>query len=97
MGRDQNEENLGEVINRLLKAYGLEEGYYAAAISTYWEKLMGPAIAKRTGRISIEKGVLKVQVTSAPLREELSYSKDKIVQMINREIGQRLIKSVEIY
>ncbi|MCH2216106.1 MAG: DUF721 domain-containing protein [Bacteroidota bacterium] len=97
MSRDQNEENLGEVIDRLLKAYGLEEGYYAAAISTYWENLMGPAVAKRTGRITIERGVLKVEVTSAPLREELSYSKEKIVQMINREIGQRLIKSVEIY
>lgn len=97
MSRDQNEENLGEVIDRLLKAYGLEEGYYAAAISTYWENLMGPAVAKRTGRITIERGVLKVEVTSAPLREELSYSKEKIVQMINLEIGQRLIKSVEIY
>ena len=97
MSRDQNEENLGEVIDRLLKAYGLEEGYYAAAISTYWENLMGPVVAKRTGRIAIERGVLKVEVTSAPLREELSYSKEKIVQMINREIGQRLIKSVEIY
>lgn len=97
MSRDQNEENLGEVINRLLKAYGLEEGYYAAAVSTYWEKLMGPAVARRTGRISIEKGVLKVEVTSAALREELSYAKEKIKTAINKEIGQRLIKEVEVY
>jgi hypothetical protein len=97
MGRDQNDENLGQVIDRLLRAYGLEEGYYAAAVATYWEKLMGPAVAKRTGKIKIEKGILKVQITSAPLREELSYSKDKIVQVINREIGHRLITGVEIY
>ncbi len=97
MGRDQNEENLGQVIDRLLKAYGLEEGYYAAAISTYWEKIMGAAIAKRTGRISIDKGVLKVEVTSSVLREELSYAKDKIIRNINQEIGHRIVKGVQIY
>jgi predicted nucleic acid-binding Zn ribbon protein len=97
MNRDQNEENLGEVIERLLKAYGLEEGYYAAAVSTYWEKLMGPAVAKRTGKISIEKGVLKVEVDSPALREELSYAKEKIKTNINKEIGQRLIREVEVY
>mgnify|MGYP006292519439 CR=1 FL=1 len=97
MNRDQNEENLGEVIHRLLKAYGLEEGYYAAAVATHWEKLMGPAVARRTGRITIEKGVLKVEVTSPALREELSYAKDKVITAINREIGVRLVKEVEIY
>jgi predicted nucleic acid-binding Zn ribbon protein len=97
MRRDQNEENLGGVINRLLKAYGLEEGYYTAAVTTYWEKMMGPSIARRTGKIKIERGVLKVEVTSSALREELSYSKDKIIQTINREIGQQLIKEVEIF
>ena len=97
MRRDKNEEELGSVINRLLKAYGLEEGYYTAAVTTYWEKLMGPAVARHTGKIKIEKGILKVQITSAALREELSYSKEKIVHLINREIGHRLIKSVELY
>lgn len=97
MRRDKNEEHLGGVINRLLKAYGLEEGYYAAAVATYWEKLMGPAVARHTGKIKIEKGILKVQVSSATLRQELSYAKENIVQTINKEIGHRLITGVEIY
>ncbi|MCZ4408507.1 DUF721 domain-containing protein [Cryomorphaceae bacterium 1068] len=97
MRRDKNEEELGDVINRLLKAYGLEEGYYTAAVTTYWEKLMGPAVARHTGKIKIEKGILKVQVTSAALRQELSYDKENIVRTINKEIGHRLITGVEIH
>ncbi|HKK40046.1 MAG TPA: DUF721 domain-containing protein [Cryomorphaceae bacterium] len=97
MRRDQNEEELGGVIHRLLKAYGLEEGYYTAAVTTYWEKMMGPAVARHTGKIKIEKGILKVQITSAALRQELSYGKKNIIQALNKEIGQRLIKEVEIY
>jgi len=96
MSRSDNEENLGSAIERLLKAYGLEEGYYAAAIVTHWEKLMGPAIARRTQSIKIQKGVLIVKIESAALRQELSYAKDKIVTQINRELGIRIIKSVEL-
>ena len=97
MRRVNNEEELGGVINRLLRAYGLEEGYYTAAVTTYWEKFMGPAVARHTGKIKIEKGILKVQITSAALRQELSYGKENIIQALNKEIGHRLIQRVEIF
>lgn len=96
MSRSENEETLGNAITRLLKAYGLEEGYYAAAIVTHWEKLMGPAIARRTQSIKIQNGVLIVKIESAALRQELSYAKDKIMTQINKELGLRIIKSVEL-
>lgn len=96
MSRSENEETLGNAIERLLKAYGLEEGYYAAAIVTHWEKLMGPAVARRTQSIKIQNGVLIVKIESAALRQELSYSKDKIMTTINKELGLRIIKSVEL-
>ncbi len=96
MSRSDNEENLGSAIERLLKAYGLEEGYYAAAVVTHWEKLMGPAIARRTQSIKIQKGVLIVKIESAALRQELSYAKEKIATQINKELGIRIIKSVEL-
>lgn len=96
MGRDQNEESLGGVIDRLLKAYGLEDGYYAAAVITHWEKLMGPAIARRTKEIKLDKGTLTIFIESASLRQELSFAKEKIVSKINAEMGLDLVKRVEL-
>lgn len=96
MSREKNEETLEHVIDRLLKAYGLEEGYYAAAIVTHWEKMMGPAIARRTKEVKLQKGVLTIWIESASLRQELSYAKDKIAEKINVEMGKRLVKSVEL-
>ena len=96
MSRKNNENSLGEAIEMLLKAYGLEEGYYAAAVTTHWENLMGPAIARRTQSIKIKNGVLIVKIESAALRQELSYGKEKIVQQINQKLGVRIIKSVEL-
>jgi predicted nucleic acid-binding Zn ribbon protein len=96
MGRDQNEESLGGVIDRLLKAYGLEDGYYAAAVITHWEKLMGPAIARRTKEIKLDKGTLTIFIESASLRQELSFAKEKIASKINAEMGMDLVKRVEL-
>ena len=94
MSRNDNEEPLGKAIDRMLKAYGLEEGYYAAAVATYWEALMGPAVARRTGEIKLEKGVLRIRIESAALRQELSYGKDKIIDRLNRKLERRIIKEV---
>jgi predicted nucleic acid-binding Zn ribbon protein len=94
MRRKDNEESLDKVIDRLLKAYGLEDGYYAAAIVTHWEKMMGPAIARRTKEVKLERGRLTVVLDSATLRQELSYAKDKIAERINREVLPGLVKEV---
>jgi predicted nucleic acid-binding Zn ribbon protein len=96
MNRDKNEEKLGPVIDRLLKAYGLEEGYYAAAIISHWDNLMGPAIARRTKELKLNKGKLTIWVESSTLRQELSYTKDKIARAINEKMGRELVKSVEL-
>ncbi len=96
MQRKNNEESLDAVIDRLLRAYGLEDGYYAAAISTFWEKMMGPSVAKRTTTIQLEKGVLSIHLDSPTLRQELSFAKDKIAARINEELGYRLVKEVRL-
>lgn len=96
MSRNQNEENLATAMANLLKSYGLEEGYYAAAIVTFWEKMMGPLIARSTTNIKLKRGVLIIQLDSAALRQELSYGKEKIKSEINRELGMSLVKSVEL-
>jgi hypothetical protein len=55
---------------------------------------MGPVIAKYTGDIRITNGVLYVEVKSAALREELSFGKSKIIEVLNAEAGSELIREV---
>ncbi len=92
--RKDNEEALGGVIERLLKAYGLEDGYYAAAMITHWEKMMGTAVARHTRELKLKDGVLTIKLESASLRQELSYAKEKIAERINQEFFPGLVKEV---
>lgn len=96
MKRKDNEEPLGAVIDRLLKVYGLEDGYYAAAVITHWEKMMGAAVARRTKEVRLEDGKLIIFLDSATLRQELSFAGEKIAARINREIMPGLVKEVEL-
>jgi hypothetical protein len=44
----------------------------------------------------VRKNVLYLSIISAPLKQELSYSKDKIKAMINRELGEEYLEDVVI-
>ena len=47
------------------------------------------------GRVSISQKLLKhAKLKSSVLREELSYGKEKIVAMINEELGEELVKKL---
>lgn len=90
----KNEESLKVVIQRLLKAYGLDEGYYKTLLINSWPVVMGSMISTKTTNLSISKKVLYVKLDSAPLKQELSYGKQKIVNMLNEHVGEQVIVDV---
>lgn len=90
----KNEETLKTVINRMLKAYGLEEGYFKTLLINSWPVVMGKMVNAKTSDLKIKNKVLYVKMTSAPLKQELSYGKQKIVNMLNEHVGQEVIVDV---
>ncbi len=75
----------------------ISNGYHASMIDKIWKDEMGPVIAGYTSRVTFSEGILKVYVTSAPLRKELSMGKDKVIQNLNQAIGSTVILDVQIY
>ena len=65
-------------------------------IQGIWEKEMGSTIAKYTRSIKIFNRNLIISTDIAPLKQELSYSKEKIKDRINRAMGEKLIDKVII-
>jgi predicted nucleic acid-binding Zn ribbon protein len=94
--RKSNEESLKEVINQLLDTYKLRDRLTRVQLLHSWEKIMGEAISKRTEKISFKDHTLFIYLTSAPLKEELTYQKEKIKKVLNEELGGDFIKDVEI-
>ncbi|HBY67804.1 MAG TPA: DUF721 domain-containing protein, partial [Flavobacteriaceae bacterium] len=59
-----------------------------------WHAVMGSAISNYTTAIKLDREVLYVQLSSSVLREELSYGKEKILKLVNEELGKDLIKKI---
>ena len=92
-----NEVSLGEALESVLKELNLKHGIYEAKIEGMWESLMGKTIARHTTNINLKGDRLYLTVDSAPLRNELFYARVKIKDVINKELGNDIIKDVFIY
>ncbi|WGH76574.1 DUF721 domain-containing protein [Tenacibaculum tangerinum] len=72
----------------------LKKGFQKIHIDEAWEKLMGAGVVSYTSEVKLQNGTLVVRLSSSVLREELSYGKDKIIRMLNEEMGQELVKKL---
>ena len=88
---------IGEVIKELLKNYDITSKFNEAHVITSWDKLMGPSVTKYTIKIEVEKRILFVKLSNAALKQELSYSREKIKKMLNDEVGEEVLLDVRIY
>ncbi len=95
-GRKGEPETIGNAITEMLKAFRIEGKFFEADLVNSWERVMGAPIAKRTSKIYIKDKKLFVHVSSAPLKHELSMSRDKILVLLTKEIGKSVINEVII-
>lgn len=65
-------------------------------IQDNWEQLMGKTIARYTQSIQLIDNKLIVTTTVAPLKQELTYSKDKIIKLVNEMLGESIVREVMI-
>ena len=57
---------------------------------------MGKTIAKYTDKIQIINNTLFISTQVGPLKNELLYQKDKIIERVNEALGEKTIREVVI-
>ena len=92
--RSSNEKHLGDVIDKLLKAYKLEDKMKELDLLEAWPELMGKAVAHRTKSIEIKNQKLLLKIDSSVMREELHVGKQVIIQRVNEFMGKEVIRDV---
>ncbi len=88
--------SLGDALKDFLKHSKLKGGVQAVQINEAWENIMGKTIAKYTDKIEIFNHTLFIHSTVAPLKNELLYQKEKIIERVNEALGEKVIKEVVI-
>ena len=92
--RLNNESSIGDVLKEIIQVNNLQSGMDQVLVKEAWISLMGKGVNNYTKNVLLKGNTLYVELTSAVLREELSYGKDKIIKMINDELRRELITAV---
>ena len=88
--------SMQDAIQQFLKQSRLKGGIQALQIEDIWENIMGKTIAKYTDKIQIINNTLFISTQVGPLKNELLYQKDKIIERVNEALGEKVIKEVVI-
>ena len=92
--RVSNEGSIGDVLKEFIEKNKLQSGMDKIDVEEAWKSLMGNGVNSYTKEVVLKGTTLYVSLTSAVLREELSYGKQKIIKMINEELHKEVIKEV---
>ena len=85
---------LGKVLSEIVESKALFRGITNEKINGLWNQLLGDNISQFTDKVELRNETIYVSLSSAPLREELSYGKEKIMRMLNEEMGKEIIKKI---
>jgi hypothetical protein len=85
------EYSLGDAIRKFLDESRIKGGIQALQIEEVWEQIMGKTIARYTDKLQIINDTLIVTTQVGPLKQELIFQKEKIIQRVNEALGQKVI------
>ena len=77
-----------------LREEGLETPLLEYRITQAWSEVMGQTISRYTKQVFVREGKLQVQISSAPLRQNLMMEHKRIAQKLNEHVGSYVISDV---
>jgi len=92
--RISNESSISEVLQQFIQVNKLEAGMEKIDVEQAWKSLMGNGVNSYTQEVILKGSTVYVKLTSAVLREELSYGKQKIIAMLNEELRKEIVKDL---
>lgn len=92
--RKSNQQQIGTVIKKLLKNQQLEGRLQELDLLDKSKEILGEKLMKFVKEISIRDGILNIKVSSAVVRNELSYQKSKIIEKMNNQAGNEIVKEI---
>ena len=88
---------IGKVLQQLLETYRLKSKVNEVNLVKEWERIVGPLIAGKTEKIVLKDRVLHLTISSAPLKQELRYSKTQVLQLIDERFGKGYVQDLVIH
>lgn len=87
---------MNEALKAFIKNNHLEEGLDQVRAKEAWTRVMGPGVSNYTLKVRLDGTTLIVSLKSSVLREELSLGATRIIEMMNEDLGRKLIEKLRL-
>jgi predicted nucleic acid-binding Zn ribbon protein len=94
MKRNYKLKSIKSILESFVEQDNLAEGIFNVKIKEAWEKAVEKKIFDYTKEIYIKGDVLFIKVSNPPLKQEILYSRQKVINLINEDLGKELIKKI---
>ncbi len=91
-----NDQKIKDVLGDMINDFRLKPKLNQTKIRDIWAAMMGPQIDRYTQKITLRNQKLFVTIDSAPLRQELSYGREKILKNLNETLGEEYLTDIII-
>ena len=86
--------NISKVLEDVISQKHFKVGIDNLRVQEAWVKTMGNNIQKYTYSVKFKKGILYIKLKSSVLKEELIFEKNKVINLINQELGKEYVKKL---
>ena len=94
--RPNDFKKISEVLGEIVAQKHIRVGIDKIKIQEAWKIVMGKNIEKYTSNVSYKKGVLSVKLKSSVLKEELFFEKEKVIKLLNENLGKKYIQEIKL-
>lgn len=85
---------IGDAIRELVQELGINRKLKEYEAVLRWNSIAGEQIARMTTAVKITQGVLLVKVKTSTWRNELNIRKKEIMNKLNGELGEEIVKDI---
>ncbi len=91
-----NDQPVSAVIRQVVKELRMGPKLAQSELRALWSSELGPMINKHTTEISFRSGTLYINVNSAPLRQELLYSRAHLIKQLNEKLTDPVVQEIVV-
>ena len=94
MKRNYKLKPIKNIIESFVEQDSISEGIFNIKIQKAWENAVEKKILDYTKEIYVKGDILYIKVSNPILKQEILYSRQKVINLINEELEKDLIKKI---
>ena len=94
MKRNYKLKTIKNIIENFVEQKSISDGIFNVKVQKAWENAVEKKILDYTKEIYVKGDILYIKVSNPILKQEILYSRQKVINLINEELEKDLIKKI---